>query len=254
MLSENRPNQLLVRNQMLARMPADVFAALQPHLEPVEIKRRAIVQERHWPVEYVYFIERGVASIFAWTSQDGPVQVALVGRFGLVGVSALLGAKRSPHRCLMQTEGEALRIKARELVATMNANDMVRHQLLNYVHFLLIQNSQFALCNARHELQERLSRWLLLTRDRLDGDIVPVTHDMLSMMLGVRRAGITEALAALEQAGALRRTRGAIEIVDRSVLERRACECYRIIATERLRTARSDVPSRCEHADSVAML
>jgi hypothetical protein len=122
------------------------------------------------------------------------------------------------------------------------------------VHFLLIQNSQFALCNARHELQERLSRWLLLTRDRLDGDVIPVTHDMLSMMLGVRRAGITEALAALEQVGAVRRTRGAIEIADRSVLERRACECYRIIATERLRTTRTEGPSYCEHADNVAML
>jgi CRP-like cAMP-binding protein len=254
MLTENRPDQLLIRNQMLARLPADVFGYLQPHLQRVEIKRRAIVQERHWPVEHVYFIECGVASIFAWTSQDGPVQVALVGRFGLVGVSALLGVKRSPHRCLMQTDGEALRIPARELVAAMNANETVRQQLLNYVHFLLIQNAQFALCNARHELQERLSRWLLLTHDRLDGDVIPVTHDLLSMMLGVRRAGITEALAVLEGAGAVRRARGAIEIANRSVLEQHACECYRIISTERTRSARPEQSSRCEHANGMAIL
>ena len=253
MLTENRPDQLLIRNQMLARLPAEVFARLQPHLQRIEIKHRAIVQERHWPVEHVYFIERGVASIFAWTSQDGPVQVALVGRFGLVGVSALLGVKRSPHRCLMQTDGEALRISARELVAAMNSNEAVRLQLLNYVHFLLIQNSQFALCNARHELQERLSRWLLLTHDRLDDDIIPVTHDLLSMMLGVRRAGITEALASLEQAGAVRRTRGAIEIADRSVLEQYACECYRIISTERTRGTRPE-SSRCANANGIAIL
>ena len=135
----------------------------------------------------------------------------------------------------------------------MNSNEAVRQQLLAYVHFLLIQNSQFALCNARHELQERLSRWLLLTHDRLDDDVIPVTHDLLSMMLGVRRAGITEALASLEEAGAVRRTRGAIEIADRSVLEQRACECYRIISTERTRDARSK-PSRCANADGVAIL
>jgi CRP-like cAMP-binding protein len=254
MLMENRPDQLLIRNEMLASMPADVFARLQSHLQRIEIKRRAIVQERHWPVEHVYFIERGIASIFAWTTQDGPVQVALVGRFGLVGVSAVLGVKRSPHRCLMQTDGEALRIPARELVAVMNASETVRHQLLNYVHFLLIQNSQFALCNARHELQERLSRWLLLTHDRLDGDVIPVTHDVLSMMLGVRRAGITEALAALEAAGAVRRTRGAIEITDRSVLEQHACECYRIISTERSRSTRSERSSSCAHTNGAAIL
>ena len=96
-------------------------------------------------------------------------------------------------------------------------------------HFLLIQNSQYALCNARHELEARVARWLLLTCDRLDGNTIPITHDQLSMMLGVRRAGITETLAALEAKGALKRARGEVEIVDRGILETRACECYRAV-------------------------
>ncbi len=237
MLTSNRLDQSLVQNRILAHMPAGAFAQLAPHLERVPLKRRAIVQERHWPVEHVYFIERGVASIFAWTRQDGPVQVAVVGRYGLVGVGAVLGVTRSPHRCQMQTDGEAMRIPARELDAAMEASPATRRRLLNYVNFLLIQNSQFALCNARHELEQRVSRCLLLTHDRLDGDIIPVTHDLLSMMLGVRRAGITEVLGVLEEAGAVRRARGAIEIVNRPLLEARACECYRIIATERMRSA-----------------
>jgi CRP-like cAMP-binding protein len=163
------------------------------------------------------------------------VQVALVGRLGLVGVSAVLGIRRSPHRSLMLTEGNALRVPADDFTRLVDKFPRFRHQLLSYVHFLLVQNSQFALCNARHELDARVSRWLLLTRDRLDGDTIPITHDQLSMMLGVRRAGITQTLAALEAAGGLRRGRGTVEITDRAILEARACECYRIIATERLR-------------------
>jgi CRP-like cAMP-binding protein len=249
MQSGDRRERPFIRNQLLARMPAEAFAQLAPHLERVALKRRAIVQERHRPVEHVYFIERGVASIFAWTRRDGPVQVALVGRFGLVGVCAVLGMARSPHRCLMQAEGEALRLPARELTAAMDESPAFRRQLLNYVHFLLVQNSQFALCNARHELGQRVARWLLLTRDRLDGDLIPVTHDLLSMMLGVRRAGITQALARLEQAGAVRRTRGAIEIVNRDVLEEHACECYRIIAAERPRN-----PDTAQHEAGIGAM
>jgi CRP-like cAMP-binding protein len=140
----------------------------------------------------------------------------------------------------MQTQGEAFALPASELTAVMDAHTRFRVQLLNYVHFLLIQNSQFALCNARHELEARVARWLLLAGDRLDGNIVPITHDQLSMMLGVRRAGITETLAALEAAGAVKRARGEVEIIDRGILEARACECYRIIAAERQRRADPD--------------
>jgi len=235
MLSRTGLDQSIVENQILARMPAEAFAALGPELTRVALKPRAILQERDRQLEHVHFIERGIASIFAWTHKDGPVQVALVGRLGLVGVSAVLGIRRSPHRSLMQIEGEALRVPAQQFASLVDEFPRFRHQLLGYVHFLLIQNSQFALCNARHELDARVARWLLLTHDRLDGDVIPITHDQLSMMLGVRRAGVTATLAALEGAGGLRRGRGAVEITDRAILEARACECYRIIATERLR-------------------
>ena len=240
MLSRDRLDQSLIRNQILARAPIEAFAQLAPHLTRTILKPRTILQERHRRVEQVYFIESGIASIFAWTQQDGPVQVGLVGRLGMVGVSAVLAMPRSPHRTLMQTQGEAFALPASELTAVMDAHTHFRVQLLNYVHFLLIQNSQFALCNARHELEARVARWLLLAGDRLDGNIVPITHDQLSMMLGVRRAGITETLAALEAAGAVKRARGEVEIIDRAILEARACECYRIIAAERQRRADPD--------------
>lgn len=223
---------ILVQNRIVARMPPEAFERLRPHLERVQIRRRSILQEQYRPIEFVHFIERGVASVFARTRKDGPVEVSVVGRFGVAGVSAVLGVMRSPHRCLMQTDGEALRISSAALTRAMEENAALRRQLLAYVHVLLVQNAQAVLCNARHEVLERLSRWLLLARDRLDDDIIPVTHELLSMMLGVRRAGITDALAVLERAGAVRRARGSVEIADRAVLERHACECYRIIADE----------------------
>jgi hypothetical protein len=108
----------------------------------------------------------------------------------------------------------------------------LRQHLLNYVHALLIQNSQTVLCNVRHELSERLCRWLLLARDRLDDNFIPMTHDLLSMTLGVRRAGVTRALAKLAATGAVRRSRGAIEVLDRDAVEQGTCECYRIISAE----------------------
>jgi CRP-like cAMP-binding protein len=205
---------------------------MRPHLQRVVLKPRDILQERNRPLQYVHFIEQGVASLFARTSRDGPVEVAMIGRLGLVGVPVVLGTMRSPNRCLVLVPGEALRIASNDLQETMAKSPELRQQLMNYVHALLIQNSQTVLCNVRHELCERLCRWLLLACDRLDDNVIPMTHDLLSMTLGVRRAGVTAALAKLAEAGGVRRSRGVIEVLDRDIVERGTCECYRIISAE----------------------
>jgi CRP-like cAMP-binding protein len=189
MLSRQPLQKSLIKNGILATMPDDAFAELSGILELTPVQRWAILMEQYRPIEHVYFVERGVASLLARTRRDGLVAVSLVGRFGFVGVSAVLGVTRSPRRCLIQTSGEAFRVPAVELVQVLDAFPQFRRQLIQYVHFLLVQESQSVLCNARHELEQRLSSWLLLTHDRLDGEIIPVTHDQMSMMLGVRRAG-----------------------------------------------------------------
>jgi CRP-like cAMP-binding protein len=222
----------VVRNRILACMAPPLFERLRPKLQPITLKQRAILQEHHRPIEHVYFIERGVASLLARTHRDGPVEVAIVGRFGFIGVAAVLGTMRSPNRCLMEVPGEALRIHANDIQCVMEETPMVRQYLLNYVHALLIQNTQTALCNIRHQLEERLCRWLLLASDRLDEKVVPITHDQLAMILGVRRAGVTTTLAELEGLGAVAKTRGAVEIVIRDILEAKTCECYSIISSE----------------------
>jgi CRP-like cAMP-binding protein len=223
---------MIVRNRVLASLSPSGFRQLAPHLTRVSLARRAVLQDHFHRIDHVHFIERGVASLYARTRADGPVEVALVGPFGFVGVAAILGNARSPHRCLMQVEGEALRIGVPDLLDAMHASPAIRHHLLAYVHALLVQNAQTALCNGRHDVEQRLCRWLLLAADRLDDTVIPITHDMLSMNLGVRRAGVTSLLGQLQKSGAIAIGRASCEIVDRAALERRTCECFGIISAE----------------------
>jgi CRP-like cAMP-binding protein len=232
-LSRASPEQTVrVQNRLLAGLAPASFQRLRPFLQPVALKRRAILQDYHHPIEHVYFIERGVASMLVRTQRDGPVEIAMVGRLGFVGVAAVLGMQRSSNRCLMSVPGYALRIAVSDLRRIAHRDPDVQRQLFGYIHALLVQNAQTTLCSARHSLEERLSRWLLLAADRLDDRVIPVTHDMLSVILGVRRASITTTLAELEQAGGLVRQRGGIDLRDAAALDRRTCECYQIIASE----------------------
>ena len=220
-----------VRNRLLAHLPAAAFAELSPHLRRVRLHRRQVLQEINTRISSVYFLECGVAVLLA-RSGGRQVGVGVVGRLGLVGVPAVLGTMYAPNRCIMEIEGEALQLDCENLNLAMDRRPPIRRLLLRYVQALLVQNSQTVLCNVRHELEERLARWLLLARDRLDDNVIPLTHDLFSMMLGVRRASVTEALAALEASGALKRHHKAVEIQDRTILETRVCDCYRIIAAE----------------------
>jgi CRP-like cAMP-binding protein len=222
----------IVRNRILAGLDSASFRRLAPCLTRVPLARRAVLQDHFHRIDHVHFIERGVASLYARTRADGPVEVALIGPFGFAGVPAVLGNTRSPHRCLMQVPGEALRIAVSDLQDAMQDLPTIRNHLLAYIHALLVQNAQAALCNGRHDVEQRLCRWLLLAAERLDDTVIPITHDMLSMNLGVRRAGVTTLLGHLQKSGAIAMSRASCRIVDRAALERRACECHAIIAAE----------------------
>nr|WP_249811626.1 helix-turn-helix domain-containing protein [Bradyrhizobium sp. 197] len=149
----------------------------------------------------------------------------------------------------MSVPGYALRIAVPDLRRAAHRYPDIQQQLFSYVHALLVQNTQTTLCSARHGLEERLSRWLLLAADRLDDRVIPVTHDVLSVTLGVRRASITTTLAELEQSGGLIRQRGGIDVCNHAALELRTCECYQIIASEYGRLTRSGLH---EHRISAA--
>jgi CRP-like cAMP-binding protein len=219
----------VVQNHFLATLPPADFEQLRPYLRVVELKRHAVIHEANKPVDAVYFVESGVVSRVARTQADGVVEVAMVGRFGFVGLAVVLGTMVALHRTVVQIPGLALRISAPDLQAIMAKNPAIRDHLLRYVQLLMSQKAQVALCNAKHEIDKRLSRWLLQANDRVAGNQLPVTHDVLAMMLGVRRAGVSEALAMLEAKGLVAKTRGALRIVNREGLKAHACECYRII-------------------------
>jgi CRP-like cAMP-binding protein len=228
-LTEARHKDGIVKNEILATLPPAAFDQLRPFLKVVDLKRNAVIHEANKPADSVYFIESGIVSRVARTQEDGSVEVAMVGRFGLVGVSVLLGTMTAMHRTVVQIPGQALRIYASDLQAVMQRDSAVRDHLLRYVHLLLTLKGQVSLCNAKHDIGQRLARWLLLAHERLDSDELPVTHDLLATMLGVRRAGVSESLADLEASGILAKSRGVLKVVNAEALKSQACECHKII-------------------------
>jgi CRP-like cAMP-binding protein len=223
------PTAYEVQNLVLATFSGPDFELLRPHLSLVDLKRNAILHDTNRPVEAVHFIESGVISRVARTQQDGAVEVAMVGRFGFVGVSVVLGTAGALQRTIVQVPGLALRIDAEDLQRIMRESPTIRDHLLRYVQLLIMQKAQVSLCHARHEIDKRVARWMLLARERLQSDQLPVTHDLLASMLGVRRPGVSEALASLEAQDVIRRSRGTLRILDAEKLRRSSCECYKII-------------------------
>jgi CRP-like cAMP-binding protein len=224
-----------VRNDLLAAVSEETLARLRPLLERVDLKRKQVLYERNVPMPHAFFIERGAASVFSRSGDGGPIEVGTLGRGDLVGVPIVLGAERSPHRCVVQVPGEALRMSAGNLKRAVDELPHLRDLLLAYVQAVMVQGAQLVVCNMRHGLKERLARWLLVAQDRLDGHEIPLTRQSLSRAIGVRRAGITTAVGRMEREGLIRRDRGRLTIVDRAALERASCECYRAIRVEHQR-------------------
>jgi len=179
-------------------------------------------------------MESGIASLSADTLDEGQVEVGLTGREGFVGASVVLNPNAfAVHRAFVQVSGSAYRMSAVAFRASIQQSDRLRDHCLRYVELLMVQTSQAAACNARHNLPERLARWLLMTRDRVDTDDLPVTQEFLSIMLGVRRAGVSLAANALQAVGLIRQSRGRITIIDNAGLKAASCDCYRIIQQSR---------------------
>ncbi|HEX2555088.1 MAG TPA: Crp/Fnr family transcriptional regulator [Microvirga sp.] len=224
-------------NHLLRALPEAVLEALHPHLERVALKRRQVLHERNVPLTHAYFIERGAASLLSRAGDGGTLECGMLGRFDLAGLPIVLGTGRTPHRCVVQVPGEALRIRAEDLAQAMSDHPALRAVLLHHVQAALIESAQLAVCNSSHTLRQRLARWLLGAQDRLGGHEIPLTHQCASRALAVRRAGVTTALGEMEDAGLLRRGRGKLVVADRAGLEAQACDCDRAIRAEHRRIA-----------------
>ncbi len=220
------------RNRLLAALPSGVLAELWPQLQSVELPFRHVLQAPGKPIEAVYFPETGWASMLAYMEDGDAAEVGLIGREGMVGLPLLLGTDRAPIEAMCQAGGTALRLDAAAFRDALAAGPALRTILLRYAMAFTVQVSQTAACNGRHQVEDRLARWLLMAHDRAEGDTFPMTHEFLSMMLGVRRAGVTVAAGVLQKASLIRYAAGRIEVTDRAGLEAASCECHGIVRQE----------------------
>ena len=225
------PQQPSVRNRLLATLPVDDFDLLQPDLEPVPLELRQWLIEVGEPIQHVTFPEHGIVSVLADTSQ-GRIEVGLIGPEGMAGVPVVLGIERSPHGYMVQADGEALRIPAQDLRTAMRHSPPLHAGFLRYTHALMVQTAQTAYANAGFTIEARLARWVLMTDDRLERDDLPLTHDFLSIMLGVRRPGVTIAVQNLESNRLIRAKRGGITVLDRTGLQEVAGDAYGLSEAE----------------------
>jgi CRP-like cAMP-binding protein len=215
-----------VRNVLLSELSPGDFGLLQPHLNLVSLGIRAVLVEPNEAIEHVHFLESGIGSIVAISPGGERIEVGNVGREGMAGTAIVLGADRTPLLTFMQVAGSALRMRSEVLQQAMEASVTLRRLLSRYVQSVAFQTAQTALANGRYTVTERLARWILMSHDRLDGDDVPLTHEFLALMLGVRRAGVTVTLHILEGERMIKATRGHIRVIDRSKLQDVAGDSY----------------------------
>ena len=221
------------RNRLLRVLPLGDRRRILGLLEPVTLKPRQILH--HWgiPMQHVYFVEHGLISVCARGNGDEAFEVWLIGSEGMTGVPVVLGGHFAPpHRRVVQIGGSAMKIAASKLRQLTDELPALREILLRYVQVVLLQASQGGLCSAHHSVQERLSRWLLTASDGLESIALPLTHQVVAKLLGVRRSTVTDGLRALEKSGAIEYTRGLIRIVDSHKLLGSSCNCYGVVERE----------------------
>lgn len=214
------------RNRLLSTMTAEDFERVRPKLTRIALNAKDILEVAGEPIEFVYFPEPSVASVVAVTAMGEQVEVGLYGPEGMSGLPILHGVDRSPLQTFMQVSGSGLRISADDMRIALDESSTLRDYLARYAQAFSIQVAFTALANGRYTIGERLSRWLLMCHDRIDGNVINLTHEFLSLMLGVRRAGVTTALQVLEGAHIIKASRGRIEILDRAKLQEAAGDSY----------------------------
>ncbi|MEC5399544.1 Crp/Fnr family transcriptional regulator [Uliginosibacterium sp. H1] len=220
------------QNHLLAALPAVECERLFPLLELVPMNLGDVLYESGAQMRHVYFPTTAIVSLLYVMEDGASAEIAVVGNEGIVGVSLFMGGESTPSRAVVQSAGQAYRLKGPFLKDEFfRAGDMQR-LLLRYTQALLTQMAQTAVCNRHHSLDQQLCRWLLLSLDRLPSNSLVMTQELISNMLGVRREGVTEAAGNLQKAGLIEYRRGHITVLDRPGLEARTCECYAVVKKE----------------------
>lgn len=215
-----------VRNDLLLKLPHKEYNRVFRCLEFMPLPTGTLLNEIAQPIKFAYFVNTGLASILVVMSDGKSVEVGLTGKEGFVGLPLLVGLKSSSTRVVMQVAGSGFRLGLKDINELLNDCPNLKNNLNRYSQHLAIQAAQVAACNRVHEVDQRLARWLLMSQDRLGGDLIPLTQEFLAHMLGTRRASVTEAAGRLQKCGLINYRRGRVVVRDREKLEAATCECY----------------------------
>ena len=223
--SEGKP----VVNAILLTMPDNEFQAVRPHLQFTDLPQRASLHEANQKLEDVYFLNSGMVSLVFTTRSGESVEVGVVGNEGFTPVPIASGFRRSPHHAVMQIAGEGFKVSANVLESLLPSSPALHTMLHRYAAVHGLQVAQTAGCNRLHDLEQRLSRWLLLTQDRVGSGLLRITHDFLATMLGTDRPSVSLAAGVLQRKKIIEYAHGSVKILNRKKLETSACECYSLI-------------------------
>lgn len=231
-MPSSREPTLYTANRILAELRPEELARVKPHLEHVRLAPGATLYTAGDCVRRVYFINGGMVSLIAVTADGGATEVGMIGEEGMAGIAAVLRNNISPYDVVVQLAGSALRMRADLLQEEFERGGVLRDMLLRYMHMLLKQISQSAVCNRFHTVEERLCRWLLVSSDRSRLSTLYLTQEFLSQMIGAPRTSVTLTARVLQRQGLINYTRGKIQILDREAMRAASCECYEVVAEE----------------------
>lgn len=222
----------LQQNHLLAALPAEDYQRLCSHLKLVPMPLGEVLYEPAMRLQYAYFPTTCIISLLYVMENGASAEIAVVGNEGILGISLFMGGDTTSNRAVVQSAGYAWRLPGAVLQQEFNRNGLLLRLLLRYTQALITQMAQTAVCNRHHSVDQQLCRWLLMSLDRLPGNELIMTQELIANMLGVRREGVTEAAGNLHKAGLINYSRGHITVLDRPGLEQRTCECYQVVKME----------------------
>ncbi len=220
------------QNHLLMALPTEVKQRLFPDLKPVELPLGRVLYESGQIQHEAFFPIDAIISLLNVMENGASAEIAIVGNEGVVGVNLFMGGASTPSRALVQSAGAALQLSAQRLKAEFDRHEELLQLLLRYTQSLITQMAQTAVCNRHHSIDQQLCRWLLLSLDRLPGNQLVMTQELIANMLGVRREGVTDAAGKLQKRGVIEYHRGHISVLDRPQLEALCCECYAVVKKE----------------------
>jgi len=231
-MTTTNTTDIALKNHLLAALPVDEFERIEPTLEIVSLPLGKVLYESGDKMTHIYFPTTAIISLLYVMQNGGTAEIGIAGNNGLVGIALFMGGETTSNRAVVQSAGDAVRMKAKDLQNAFALGGVFQKILLRYTQSFMTQIAQTAVCNRLHSVEQQLCRWLLINHDQLESNKLVMTHDLIANMLGVRREGVSIAAGHLQKKGLIKYVRGTITMLDREELEAAVCECYEVVMDE----------------------